>query len=143
MLYSPQAHKGAVIHSGWRGTSLGITPKTLQQFCELVDIEPQDCITAIGPAISMQNYQVSLEVAEALSNAVRLTKAELIKIGWMSQDDSEHYRVDLKSLNMLQLIQQGVKQVELSPYCTWENNDMFFSRRKGDPQNQIAFLMLL
>ena len=40
------------------------------------------------------------------------------------------YFVDLKEINRRQLNEAGVEQVDVCPYCTVCDNDMFFSYRK-------------
>ena len=40
------------------------------------------------------------------------------------------WHVDLKASNEAQLRNVGISQIEISEYCTIENNDLFFSHRK-------------
>lgn len=143
ILYSPERHVGAVIHAGWRGTAQKITSKTLVKLKTQFDVHSEDVIAVIGPSISMPHYQVSNDVAEALALSLSKSISDLILLGLMQQDDATHYKVDLKRINALQLQAEGCTQLEISPDCTWQDNQRYFSRRKGDPQNQIAFLMLL
>ena len=45
-------------------------------------------------------------------------------------DIENEYFVDLKEINKRQLEQSGVKNIDVCPYCTVCDNDMFFSYRK-------------
>ena len=38
--------------------------------------------------------------------------------------------VDLKGINRQQIVETGVESIDVCPYCTVCNNDMFFSYRK-------------
>ncbi len=38
--------------------------------------------------------------------------------------------VDLKNINRQQLLEAGVSEIDVCPYCTVCNNDLFFSYRK-------------
>ncbi|MEM0980421.1 MAG: polyphenol oxidase family protein, partial [Cyanobacteria bacterium P01_H01_bin.58] len=52
----------AAIHAGWRGTALGIGPKTIQKM-QLQGSQLSDLRVAMGPAIAGEVYQVSTQVA--------------------------------------------------------------------------------
>ena len=52
--------------------------------------------------------------------------------------------VDLKQINKRQLEEFGVSKIDLCPYCTSCNNDLFYSYRKenGTTERHYAILML-
>ena len=52
----------AAVHSGWRGTATKIVPEAIAQFWNRGS-QNQDLRVALGPAISGDVYQVSLDVA--------------------------------------------------------------------------------
>ena len=47
--------------------------------------------------------------------------------------DENHYLLDNKGLNKQQLLNLGVleENIQVTPYCTNENNDLFFSHRNN------------
>lgn len=53
----------AVLHSGWKGTFLGITESLLSSLSEY-DIDPKDCKIIIGPYIQKENYEIKWDVAQ-------------------------------------------------------------------------------
>ena len=51
LLYDPVHRAIAAVHSGWRGTSLGIAPQAVAKMTALYGSDPGDILAAIGPGI--------------------------------------------------------------------------------------------
>ena len=119
----------AVSHAGWRGTAQKIGVKTIEK----MQSYPKDIIALIGPAISMCCYEVSEEVRDTLLATVQETKGLFI-----------NRNVDLKRINAQQLKEIGVRQIDICPYCTSCDNDLFYSYRKenGTDKRHIAVAKL-
>ena len=100
----------AVSHAGWRGTAQKIGVKTIEK----MQSYPKDIIALIGPAISMCCYEVSEEVRDTLLATVQETEGLFI-----------NRNVDLKRINAQQLKEIGVRQIDICPYCTSCDNDLF------------------
>jgi len=129
IFYNPKTKIGAVSHAGWRGTAAKIGVKTVIS----MGGNPKDTIAVIGPAIGLCCYEVSEDVRgkllETLSTSEGLTKGR---------------NVDLKQINARQLQEIGVEKIDICPYCTSCNNDLFYSYRKenGTAERHYAFLSL-
>lgn len=119
----------AVSHAGWRGTAQKIGVKTIKK----MQSYPKDIIALIGPAISMCCYEVSEEVRDTLLATVQETEGLFI-----------NRNVDLKRINAQQLKEIGVRQIDICPYCTSCDNDLFYSYRKenGTDKRHIAVAKL-
>ena len=119
----------AVSHAGWRGTAQKIGVKTIEK----MQSYPKDIIALIGPAISMCCYEVSEEVRDTLLATVQETEGLFI-----------NRNVDLKRINAQQLKEIGVQQIDICPYCTSCDNDLFYSYRKenGTDKRHIAVAKL-
>ena len=119
----------AVSHAGWRGTAQKIGVKTIEK----MQSYPKDIIALIGPAISMCCYEVSEEVRDTLLATVKETEGLFI-----------NRNVDLKRINAQQLKEIGVRQIDICPYCTSCDNDLFYSYRKenGTDKRHIAVAKL-
>ena len=115
IFYDKKQKIAAVSHAGWRGTVKKIGVKTIQK----MNSDPDDIIALIGAAISVCCYEVSEEVKEELLSTVK-NPAGLYK----------DRNVDLKKINARQLEEAGVKTIDICPYCTSCNNDLFYSYRK-------------
>ena len=94
--------------------------------------EPQDIIALIGPAISLCCYEVSEEVKEQLLATVKN------KTGLYNGRN-----VDLKRINARQLEEIGVNTIDICPYCTSCNNDLFYSYRRENATNLRHYAAVL
>ena len=119
----------AVTHAGWRGTAQKICVKTIEK----MQSNPTNVIALIVPAISMCCYEVSEEVRDTLLATVKDTEGLFI-----------NRNVDLKRINAQQLKEIGVQQIDICPYCTSCDNDLFYSYRKenGTDKRHIAVAKL-
>ncbi|MEB3286309.1 MAG: peptidoglycan editing factor PgeF [Vampirovibrionales bacterium] len=145
ILYDPIAHKGAVIHAGWRGTAQGITPKTATRLVEEFACSYENMIAAIGPSIGGCCYEVTPDVTEALAN----TLAPGAPSDWKTavsngceKSPEQKSIVDLKRVNEQQLLALGVMQIDVLSHCTRCQPDRFFSFRRKDDGRQGVILML-
>lgn len=67
LLYDPVRRVIAAVHSGWKGTVLMISRKTLGVMASRYGTCPSDVRAVIGPSIGPDSFQVGPEVAEAFS----------------------------------------------------------------------------
>ncbi len=115
--------KGAMIaHAGWRGTAQGMAKVAVKRICDEYGIKPQDIKVAIGPAICLDCYEVGQEVYDALSVTVKEKR-----LGFVQKNGK--YFVGLKEINKNQLIECGVTQIDVCPYCTACGEKLFYSYR--------------
>lgn len=113
----------AISHAGWRGTAGRIAPKTVEKMMKDFGTKPENILSAIGPAISECCYNVGEDVFNQLLETVKDDTG-------LSQIRNGERFIDLKSINKRQLEEIGVKEIDVCPYCTVCDNDMFFSYRK-------------
>lgn len=123
IIYDKKLNIGAVSHAGWRGTAGRIAAKTIKKLVTDFGSNPQNLTVAIGPAISLCCYNVGEEVFEKLKSTVENFEG-------LYERRSGDIFVDLKGINERQLKECGVKEIDVCPYCTVCDNDMFFSYRK-------------
>ncbi|MEY4384571.1 MAG: hypothetical protein RI995_2113 [Bacteroidota bacterium] len=128
LLIDPVKKIAAAIHAGWKGTVAQITKKTSIEFLEKYNSKPKDLLAWIGPCISQAHFEVGDEVAKYFANSEKITLGP-------------KYHVDLKKANVNQLHAAGIRQIEVSSYCTFEHNEHFFSHRKenGITGRMMAF----
>ncbi len=121
LVYDPKQKAVAAIHAGWRGTSAKIVIETLKAMLANYGTRGEDCLAFIGACIGEKNFEVGEEVAIQFSDDVK-----------HFDEQKQKYFVDLKKENKKQLIQSGLfeKNIEISNYCTIDDNDKFFSYRK-------------
>ncbi|MBQ4647090.1 MAG: peptidoglycan editing factor PgeF [Candidatus Gastranaerophilales bacterium] len=114
ILYDEKQKIGAISHAGWRGTALGIAPKTVIK----MKSNPKDIIALIGPCISFKNFETSNEAIKKLKTTIKNQK-DLFNFNY----------ADLKGINKRQLEEIGVERFDVCPFCTIDDNDKFFSYR--------------
>ena len=131
IFYDKKHHIGAISHAGWRGTAAKIGVKTIEKMGVNFGTKPKDIIALIGPAISICCYEVSEEVRDTLLSTVKNTDG-LYK----------NRNVDLKKINARQLEETGVEIIDICPYCTSCNNDLFYSYRKENGTKERHFAVL-
>jgi polyphenol oxidase len=147
----------AAIHAGWRGTAAKIVPRAIAQMLAKGSAIA-DLRVAMGPAIAGEVYQVSKEVASKVGQSILelddldLPKSEIVDktVSEMLMDlpyppiladeKEGHVRLDVRRINALQLEQMGFSpdQVAISPHCTYQDPERFFSYRR-DHLKQIQW----
>lgn len=138
ILYDEKQNIGAISHAGWRGTAGKIGVKTVEKMIENFGTNPKDIIALIGPAIGFCCYDVGEEVFEKLSKTVG-------DFSGLYEIREGKIFVDLKNINKRQLEESGVERIDVCPYCTVHNNDLFYSYRNenGTTLRHSAVLKLI
>jgi polyphenol oxidase len=141
----------AAIHAGWRGTAAKIVPNAIAQM-QAKGSAIADLQVAMGPAIAGEVYQVSKEVASKVGqsilelNDLDLPSPELVdetisellmelpNPPILADEKDGHVRLDVRRINALQLEQIGFSpsQIAISPHCTYQDPDRFFSYRRDN-----------
>ena len=133
IIYDKKNNIVAISHAGWRGTAQKIGVKTVEKMQNSFETSINDIIVVIGPAISLCCYEVSEDVKNQLLSTVK-NQEGLYK----------NNNVDLKSINARQFEEIGITQIDICPYCTSCNNDLFYSYRKENGTTNrhraVAFL---
>lgn len=138
LLFDPVRKAVAAVHSGWRGTAMGIVKKAVETLSREYGCEPAHIRAAIGPCIGKCCFEVGPEVPEAMRAALGEAAESAIEAR------GEKFHVDLKEINRLWLQQAGVKIIDISPECTMCRPDRFWSHRvtKGERGSLAAVIML-
>ncbi len=137
LIYCQDQKIVCAIHSGWLGTVRQIVDKSVRYLIEHENCQPQHMYCLIGPCISKKH----LEVQDDVINQVKQMNFDTTP--FYNQTDDIHYLLDNKGLNKQQLLNLGVleQNIQVSDYCTVENNDLFFSHRKNkDGQRSITLI---
>jgi len=135
LIHDPIKNVIAAIHAGWRGTVAEIVLKTIERMKMEYQSNPKDCKMFVGPCIGFDRFEVGNEVADQFS-------------GNLKRFDSSNnkYFVDLKSANKTQGLKAGIeeKNIEVSEYCTFSNENLFFSHRRdnGNTGRMIAIIRM-
>ena len=127
LLYDSARGVVAAVHAGWRGTVGKIVEHTLQAMREKYGTRAADIYAIIGPCISLEAFEVGMEVYEAFEQ-IGCDMEQISR--W--HPEKEKYHIDLPAANRLQLIAEGVpiEQIHDSHICTYTQYQDFFSARR-------------
>lgn len=128
LFYEPEEKIIGAVHAGWKGSLLGISGKMIRQIC-VNGGNSKKIICVLGPHICQKCYTVPRERA-------RLFEKKYLK----------NECLDLTAINIDQFLREGVRRenIEVLPFCTFHQNDRFFSYRKEgkDCGSMINFIGL-
>ena len=137
-LYAYDTVKGVIglAHAGWRGTAAGMAASLIRAMKEHYSCDPSDIKAAIGPSIGLCHFEVSQDAAEVFKTKMPWSEKFIdkgIKAG--------KYMIDLKGINAFLFGMQGVKDVFVSPVCTYCDAENCWSyRRNGTAERHLAYI---
>lgn len=127
----------ALAHSGWRGTVMEISKKVIEKMVKDYGSKPENILTAIGPSIQVESFEVGDEVAEIFTEKFGNETAERY---------GERYHVNMQRAIEISLMRAGVREYNIDNCAidTFKNSDFLFSHRatQGRRGNMGAFLEL-
>ena len=133
-VFDPYKDIIAIIHSGWRGTAQNIAGKSIAIMIERYKCKARDILTAIGPGIQQDNYQVDNQTASHFEKK------------YIKSDGDNHYKLDIQGTIIDQLIKTGIMidHIEYDTRCTFANEDLFYSyRRDGQKSGRMMGIISL
>lgn len=129
-------------HSGWKGTVNNIAAHMIKTMRDNYGSNPNDIVTAIGPSICMDCYEVSEDVAEQFKAAYNKEQLESILL----DKGNGKYQLNLHEACKYNLINAGIlpDNIAMPDICTCCNPDVLYSHRasKGMRGNLAAVIML-
>lgn len=141
LLVDPVRQVVGAVHSGWRGTWLGILTNAVEKMTSVFGCRPQDIRAAIGPGICPACFETHQDVPDAMGETLGSDAAP-----YLTPLPSGKFQVDLKGLLQLRLKKAGLlfQHVDVLPECTCCNGDLYWSHRRLGPQrgNQCAMIQL-
>ena len=123
----------AIAHAGWRGLHAGIisnTVKTMQSSAE-------EILVSLGPAIGVKAFEVGKEVFHAFVDENRENESAFVKTR------KHHYLCDIYQLARIELQSVGVTQVAGENYCTYSEDQRFYSYRRQRNTGRMASIIWL
>jgi YfiH family protein len=133
LLVDPDRKTVAAVHSGWRGTDLGIAARAVETLVGRGS-SPARILAAIGPAIRACCYEVSDDLAERFRSAFGPEVVER-RGGAPHLDLVRAIRSTLEGAGLL------AKHIDVLPQCTSCDREEFFSHRrdKGVTGRHLSF----
>ena len=125
-LAAPRSGVIALIHAGWRGAAGGVLARSIDLLRRRGSVKESEIIMHCGVGICGECYEVGPEVAE------RFDKTH----------DHGPVRLDLRAALTKQARELGIEDVSISPWCSAEGRDRFFSHRasRGRDGRMVAYV---
>ncbi len=120
-------------HGGWRGLAGGVIASAVAA----MQVPPEGLMAWIGPAIGPGAYEVGNEVREAFLD--RDPKAS----GAFAPSPAGRWLADLAALARLELERAGVGSVHGGGFCTYSDEERFYSYRRDGRTGRMATLIWL
>jgi len=115
-LYDPQKEIIALIHAGWKSLAKGILACAVEKMEDEFKSLPKDILASVGPGIGVCHFEVGEEVMDEFREFLPVVRKKKF--------------LNLKKIAELQLMDVGVKEVEISKECTYCLEDKYFSYRR-------------
>ena len=120
----------ALIHAGWRGLSAGIIQKSLKKF----NLKKNGLKAWLAPCISQNKYEVGKDVYKTFMDLDEESEKSF------KQVNSEKWMFDLKA-EAVRLLKEFNVQVSQSNYCTYTDEDLFYSYRRNKTDERVLTLL--
>ena len=128
LIADEKAEGVAIAHAGWRGLAAGV----IESAIDALGIPGERLLAWLGPAIGPRVYEVGDEVRAAFlardgraGTAFRATRPG-------------HWLLDLYAVGRQRLQAKGVGRVFGGGFCTYSQQDKFFSFRKNQASERMA-----
>lgn len=124
----------AAIHAGWRGLADGVIESTLAA----MNLPGKDLLAWLGPAIGPKVFEVGEEVRQ------RFIEVDSRAMDAFIPSPNQRWLADIYQLARLRLNNYGVSDITGGNFCTYSNNELFFSyRRDGSKTGRMASLIYI
>ena len=130
-----------IAHAGWRGLVAGVVASAV----EAMPSEAGDLCAWLGPAISADAYEVGGEVRDALLKRNSEAEAcfEPSPNEALTDAGRRRWLADLYGLARRQLRSVGVTSIYGGTFCTYEDEERFYSYRRDGQTGRMASLIWL
>jgi YfiH family protein len=123
----------AAIHAGWKGLAQGVIQNTIAA----LKVNPEDLLAWLGPAISQPQYEVGDEVRNVFIEQDVLAETAF------KPSPHERWLADLYELARQILGKCQVTHIYGGNYCSFTQQDLFYSYRREPTTGRFASLILL
>lgn len=136
------SHGGDVIgaaHAGWRGLSAGVLENTIKAMCTLSPgLSPEDIAVWMGPAIGPTAFEVGEDVLQAFASQGQAVLSQAFLP--IAEKDGK-YLANLYLLAQDRLSSVGIKYINGGDFCTFSDQESFFSYRRDKKTGRFATLI--
>ena len=128
LIYDEDKKMIAAIHAGWKGAYKGIVKKVIK-FMIKKDCSPKNITVAIGPCISVNNYEVKEDFKK------KFLKKDKKNILFFKRNKNKNY-FNLNKYILFQLKSLNIKKIDIINKDTFNKKNNFFSARRSISHNE-------
>jgi YfiH family protein len=133
LLCDAQGSVVGAVHAGWKGLAAGVIESTVHA----MNVQPQNLMAWLGPAISQNAFEVGDEVRTAF------VASQPENASAFAAKQSGKWFADIYTLAHISLNALGITQIYGGNYCTYREKEKFFSyRRDGQTGRMGSFIWL-
>ena len=127
LITNEQGTIAAAVHAGWQGLANKIIIKTIIQMVTRYHVKPSKLLVWLGPAISQRHFEIDSEVKLRLQNSMKSAgEAPFVK-----GIKANKWYADVYQIAREQLAEVKVTQVYGGDYCTYADEQLFYSHRRA------------
>ena len=121
-----------IAHAGWRGLAAGVIARCY----DAMQCPGHDLFAWLGPAIGPESYEVGPEVREAILSIQPGARSAFAP----SPSGGDRWLADLYRIAAHQLQSLGIQRIHGGDFCTYRDEDRFFSYRRDGTTGRFATL---
>ena len=138
LLCDQQGLQVGAVHAGWRGLAKGIVRRAIARF----SLPPTELMAYLGPAISLQHFEVGIDVPQMFFRyADSADQADAIAAAIRPGARPMHFYADIYALARAALVTAGVRDIYGGDYCTYADEQRFYSYRRDGVTGRVASLI--
>lgn len=142
LMCTRQGDAVAALHAGWRGLANGILEQGVMKLLKASGHKAEDLLVWFGPAIGAEKFAVGDEVREEFLS--KSQHKELISRCFTAAEnnaDKGKWLANIYRLAQYRLSAIGIENFSGGTYCTYNNNDLFYSYRRDGKTGRMASLI--
>ncbi len=137
LLAAADGSEVGVVHAGWRGLAAGVIENALACF----QTSPSRIMAWLGPAIGPFHFEVGDEVRQAFMQHV--VSAADVKEAFQPGVNKGKWQADLYRIAQARLRVAGVSGIYGGGYCTFQDEQRFYSFRRDYRTGRMASVIWL
>jgi polyphenol oxidase len=137
LIVEPEARIVAAVHAGWRGALAGVVERGVEAMRTL-GADPARMSAAVGPCIGPKSYEVGIEFLERF-----MREAPGSERFFAAGRGADKRQFDLPGFVLDRLATAGVARAEWIGLDTYEDEERFFSNRRGVHRGEADYGRLM
>jgi polyphenol oxidase len=129
---APRGRGVGAAHAGWRGLAGGVLEATLDMLCDAAQCASSEVHCWLGPCIGPRHFEVGADVLQAFGVSPEQPH------GGFAPTGRAKWLADLPMLAKQRLRKAGVHSVHGGAWCTFEQEERFFSFRRERVTGRMA-----